>query len=109
MVAPHGWALPSLTRRVRGANAYPLHGLLRARCERPRCRGATEQRDELAPLHSITSSARPSKVIGKVRPSVFAVFRLIKNSVFVDCWTGRSAGLSPLRMRPTYVPARRYA
>jgi hypothetical protein len=31
---------------------HPL-GLLRARCERPyRC--AAEQRDELAPLHSIT-------------------------------------------------------
>jgi hypothetical protein len=31
--------------------------LLRARCERPRRRAAKE-RDELAPLHSITSSAR---------------------------------------------------
>ena len=32
--------------------------LLRARRERPRRRRAAEQRDELAPLHSITSSAR---------------------------------------------------
>jgi len=50
--------------------------------------------------HSITSSARPSRVIGTVRPSDFAVLRLITTSVFVDCWTGRSAGLSPRRMRP---------
>src|SRR5262249_59558798 len=32
--------------------------LLRARGERPRRRRAAEQRDELAPLHSITSWAR---------------------------------------------------
>ena len=29
----------------------------------------------------------------------FAVLRLISNSNLVDCWTGRSAGFSPLRMR----------
>ena len=34
--------------------------LLRPRRERPRRRRAAEQRDELAPLHSITSSARAS-------------------------------------------------
>src|SRR5262245_27071853 len=62
---------------------------------------AAEQRDELAPLHhSITSSARPSSVIGKVMPSVLAVLRLMINSTFVACCTGRSAGFSPLRMRP---------
>jgi hypothetical protein len=43
--------------------------LLRARRERPRCCGAAEQRDELAPYHSITSSARASSVGGTVRPS----------------------------------------
>jgi hypothetical protein len=36
------------------------HGLLCARRERPRSRPAY-QRDELAPLHSITSSARAGK------------------------------------------------
>jgi hypothetical protein len=50
--------------------------------------------------YSIASSARPNSVIGKVRPSDFAVLRLMTNSVFVDCWTGRSAGFSPLRRRP---------
>ena len=40
--------------------------LLRARRERPRRRRAAEQRDELAPLHSITSSARGSSIGGTV-------------------------------------------
>jgi hypothetical protein len=50
--------------------------------------------------YSITSSARTSIGGGIVRPSAFAVFRLITSSTFVDNWTGRSAGFSPLRMRP---------
>jgi putative tryptophan/tyrosine transport system substrate-binding protein len=29
-----------------------------------------------------------------------AVLRLMTNSIFVDCWTGSSAGFSPLRMWP---------
>src|SRR5262249_35052939 len=77
-----------------------LSGLLRARRERPRGGRASEQRDERATPHSITSSARPSRVIGKVIPSVLAVLRLMINSTFVACCTGRSAGFSPLRMRP---------
>src|SRR5262249_48095836 len=44
------------------ADAQHLRLLLRTRRERPSCRSAAEQRDELAPLHrcnhSITSSAR---------------------------------------------------
>ena len=68
--------------------------------ERPCCRAA-EQRDELATFHSITSSARASSVGGIWRPSAFAVFRLITSSYLVGCMTGRSAGLSPLRIRPT--------
>jgi hypothetical protein len=72
---------------------------LRPRRERPRGRTA-EQRDELAPLHSITSSASASNLSGISRPRAFAVLRLITNSNFVDCWTGKLAGFSPLRMRP---------
>src|SRR6476619_8538843 len=75
--------------------------LLRMRCERPRRRRAAEQRDELATPHSITSSARASSVSGTVRPSAFAVLRLMINSNFVGACTGRSAGFSPLRMRST--------
>src|SRR5262249_2002042 len=49
--------------------------------------------------HSITSSASESRVGGTVRPSRRAVLRLITSSNLVDCRTGRSAGLVPLRMR----------
>src|SRR6516165_7610440 len=83
-----------------GQNTDPPHplALLRPRRERPRGRRAAEQRDELAPLHSIASSASASKRSGMVRPSVLAVFRLITNSNLVDCSTGRSAGFAPLRI-----------
>ena len=37
---------------------------------------------------------------GTVRPSAPAVLRLIASSNFVGCCTGRSAGLSPLSIRP---------
>src|SRR5262245_38629243 len=59
------------------------------------------ERDEIAALYSITSSARASRVSGTVRPSVLAVLRLIARSYLVGAWTGRSAGFSPLRMRST--------
>src|SRR5262245_33931541 len=73
--------------------------LLRARRERPRDRAA-KKRDELAPLHSITSSARASSVGGISRPSASAVCKLITNSNFVAWKIGKSAGFSPLRTRP---------
>src|SRR5437660_6477749 len=44
--------------------------------------------------HSITSSARSKSDVGTSMPSALAVLRLIASSVFVDCWTGSSAGLS---------------
>src|SRR5262245_33111303 len=58
--------------------------------------------------HSITSSAMASSVAGTSKLSAFAVLRLMTSSNLVDCITGRSAGLSPLRMRPVYVPTWRY-
>src|SRR6516164_8648267 len=75
--------------------------LLRARRERPRAHRATEQRDELAADHSITSSARASTVAGMSRPSALAVLRLMTSSYFVGACTGRSAGFSPFKMRST--------
>src|SRR5262249_40865966 len=84
------------------ANALHSLELLRARRERIR-RHAAEQRDELATLHSITSSARASSVAGISRPSALAVGRLMTNSNLVDWTTGSSAGLAPLRMRPAAV------
>src|SRR5262249_8939720 len=75
--------------------------LLRECRERPSGRTADEC-DELAPPHhSITWSARPSSESGTVRPSAFAVFMFITSSILLACCTGKSAGLSPLRTRPT--------
>jgi hypothetical protein len=50
--------------------------------------------------YSITSSAVASSDGGTFMPSALAVFKLIANSNLVDCCTGKSAGFSPLRMRP---------
>src|SRR5262245_26819027 len=75
-------------------NSIDLRPLLRPRRERPRHRPA-EKRDELAALHSITSSARASSVGGTSRPSAFAVLRLMTNSYFVGACIGRSAGFVP--------------
>src|SRR5262249_9006675 len=75
-------------------------GLLGPRRERPR-RGPTDERDELVPFHSITSSARASSVGGTSRPSAVAVLRLIASWYLVGACTGRSAGFSPLRIRST--------
>src|SRR5262249_41575814 len=75
--------------------------LLPARRQRPRGRRAAEQRDELAPLHSITSSARASSVGGTSRPSALAVIRLMTRSNFVGCSTGRPPGFVPRRILST--------
>src|SRR5262249_39656881 len=75
--------------------------LLRARCERPCSRRAAKQGDELtASHHSITSSAGASSLSGTSRPSALAVLMLSTSSNLLDCMTGRSAGFSPLMMRP---------
>src|SRR5262249_12406489 len=97
-------ALP--LRIVRGqvhehADATHPASLLRVHRERPRARCAAEQGDELATLHSITSSARVSSVSGMSRSIAFAVARLMTRSNFVAISTGRSAGMAPLRIRPT--------
>src|SRR5262249_7029557 len=88
--------------RVRHQDANPPHslGLLRARRERQRHRTAG-QRDALASLHSIPSSARASKVGGMAISRALAVFRLMASSNFVGCTIGRSAGFSPFSTRPT--------
>src|SRR5262249_8037905 len=56
--------------------------------------------DESAPFHSITSSARSRIAVGIVTPSALAALRLttVSNAV-------RSAGFSPLRIRPVWTPA----
>src|SRR5207247_11434137 len=76
-------------------HAFPTRRSSDLRRERPR-RCAAEQRDELAPLHSITSSARASNTTGISRPSVLAVLRL--NAVWKcdGALMGTSPALLPL-------------
>ena len=62
---------------------------LRATSELMRC--STQQ------LHSITSSARPSKKGGTVSPRVLAVLRLITSSNLTGCSIGKSAGFAPFK------------
>src|SRR5262249_61379138 len=86
---------------------HRLPRLLRARRERPRRRRAAEQGNELAPFHSITSSARASNLSGILRPSALAVFALITSSNFVGCSTGKSPALAPLIILSTQPAVRR--
>src|SRR5262249_14927640 len=83
-------------------NRGPFRPSLRPRNKRPEHRTgrhrAAEQRYELAPFHSITSSARASSVGGTSRPSAFAVPMLMTSSNVVGCMTARSAGVVPLRI-----------
>src|SRR5262245_50612612 len=106
----------SAFRIVRGGaheRADPPHplALLRPRPEWPNRRSAAEQRDELAALHSITSSARASSGGGIDRPRAFAAFMLMTRSNFVEarrmrvCYPSRPSarmvsctfGLAPIR------------
>jgi hypothetical protein len=90
LARPGGKHQPDLHRRR----------VLRMCCKRT-CRSyASKQAGELAALHSITSSARTRRAVGIVRPSALAVLRLMISSTLVACWTGKSKGFSPLRMRP---------
>jgi hypothetical protein len=56
-----------------------------------------EPRAVAATCQSI-KSADTLSITGISSPSALAVLRLMANSNLVDCWTGRSAGLVPLRM-----------
>ena len=56
--------------------------------------------------HRITLSALASTLGGMVKPICLAALRLMTNSNFVGCSTGRSAGLAPLSILSTYVAAR---
>src|SRR5262249_30396375 len=88
------------------ADATHPRGLLRPRRQRPRRSRAAEEGKEGAAMdalahYSMTSVARKWKEGGNSIPSSLAVLRLITKSNLVGCSTGRSAGFSPLRMRPT--------
>jgi len=63
--------------------------------------GVLERVNVESATYWMTSSARPSSDGGMVRPSAFAVLRLITSSNLVDCSKGRSAGLAPLSILST--------
>src|SRR5215470_16659313 len=83
------------------ADAPHSLGLLRARRARPRDYRAAEQRDEVAPSHSITSSARVSIVGGMLKRRSLAALTLITSSNFTGCSIGRLPGASPLKILST--------
>src|SRR5262249_31101996 len=68
---------------------------------------AAEQHDELAPLHSITSSAVASSVAGISKPRALAVVRLTQRSNWPGTSTGLSPGFATRRISPTKSAARR--
>jgi hypothetical protein len=80
--------------------ATGLNHLLRPRNQRPP-RRAAKPCDKIAPLHSITSSARARREGGTLSFSILAVSALMTSSNLLDCKTGRSVGLAPLRVWPT--------
>ena len=51
-------------------------------------------------IRDVQEAARARIDGGTVSPSSFAVLRLTTSSNLVGCWTGRSAGLAPLRIFP---------
>src|SRR5262249_28314019 len=92
---------PGVDRTSPEKSDHRHRGLLRAGRERPCRRCTAGERDELAALHSITSSARASSDGGTSRPSAFAVVRLITRSNLVGCSTGMSAGFAPRKILST--------
>src|SRR5499427_2909253 len=83
-------AVPRRKRKARGAKRPAQH------------------RKWFSSYYRITLSARASTLGGIVRPICLAAFRLMINSNFVGCSTGRSAGFAPFRILSTYVAPRRY-
>jgi len=63
----------------------------------------SSSRGDLQPIFE-AMLARASRVGGTSRPGALAVGKLMTSSNLVGCTTGRSAGFSPLRMRPVYTP-----
>src|SRR6185503_10765869 len=95
--------------RLQQANAVNprLGGLHRDGATQDRAGRSAERDNEVAPSHSITASARASRVGGTSMPIALAVLRLITNSNLVGCSTGISAGLVPRRILSASSAARR--
>jgi len=96
----HVAAIEKLQPRASGNPGATLRG-----SGSPLSRGRTEL--GRAAFHSITSSARRRNDSEIVRPSAFAVLRLMLGSNLTGCSTGSSAGLVPCRILWTYEAPRR--
>jgi hypothetical protein len=92
--------LPNARMSASTSCGHPSHRLWPASCPLGDLSRCSKVPDKTL-RYSITSSAVESSVGGTVRPSSLAVCTLITSSNLLDCMTGRSAGLAPLRMRPT--------
>jgi hypothetical protein len=96
--------------------AYPAISALRPISDMALCRdkcsvvpqAAVSSCSKIA-SYSNTWSALASSEVGTVRPSALAVFGLRTSSNSLSWRTGRSAGFSPLRMRPRDDRGRRQA
>jgi hypothetical protein len=80
LIIVSGWG--EVEERTEEVHPYNSPSLLRPRRERPR-RHAADERDDLTPVHSITSSARASTLWGISKPSALAVLRFTTNSYLV--------------------------
>src|SRR4029434_7037467 len=90
------------------AAAYPIRLAQGAGCRATNRRTARRSRPRWSSTrYSITWSRRPSTDGGIVSPRALAVLRLMTNSNFVGCSTGRSAGLAALGVLVAHVGARR--
>ena len=65
------------------------------------CRRRGRRSKRPAASQRTTSSARNKRLLGTATPSATAVFRLISSSNLSGCWTARSPGLAPLKIRST--------
>src|SRR6266702_863239 len=70
-------------------------GELVQRRERGAVAAGSRHRQGAVVVHSMTSSACANSAGGTMRPSAVAVLRLMTNSNFVGCSTGKPAGLVP--------------
>jgi hypothetical protein len=91
--APQPLPKAGAERRLEAVGCRRLFGKVLASCEP--AHGLPHN------VYWITSSARIRRDGGIVIPRALAVLRLMINSNFVGCSTGRSAGLAPLRILST--------
>jgi hypothetical protein len=77
------------------------HAAWSSQSPRPRARFSLALRFPVGSSHSTSLSASTRREFGIVRPSTFAVLRLMTRSNFVARSIGRSPGAAPFRIIPT--------